>query len=87
MVNKAAHLFDAGQPCGAEANMSKYLAAEASWKAGDVCVQASGTLELARVADNADQWLARIGSFDLIPQASRMLRLLRRVQQAVARIP
>ena len=36
MVEKAAHLFDAGEACGAEANMAKMLASEASWRAGDV---------------------------------------------------
>jgi acyl-CoA dehydrogenase len=39
---KAAELFDAGQPCGAEANMAKYLAAKASWEAANVCVQTHG---------------------------------------------
>ena len=39
---KAAELFDAGKPCGAEANMSKYLAAKASWEAANVCVQTHG---------------------------------------------
>lgn len=42
MVEKGAMLYDAGEPCGAEANMSKMLAAEASWKAGDVCMQTHG---------------------------------------------
>ena len=42
MVERAARLFDAGQPCGAEANMAKMLAADASWKAGDVCMQTHG---------------------------------------------
>jgi acyl-CoA dehydrogenase len=32
-------LFDAHQPCGAEANMAKYLAAKASWEAANVCLQ------------------------------------------------
>ena len=31
---KAANLFDDGEPCGAEANMAKLLASEASWEAG-----------------------------------------------------
>jgi acyl-CoA dehydrogenase len=39
---KAAELFDAGQPCGAEANMAKYLAAKASWEAANMCVQTHG---------------------------------------------
>jgi acyl-CoA dehydrogenase len=39
---KACALFDAGQDCGAEANMAKYLAAEASWEAANVCLQTHG---------------------------------------------
>jgi acyl-CoA dehydrogenase len=39
---KAAELFDAGSPCGAEANMAKYLAAKASWEAANVCLQTHG---------------------------------------------
>jgi len=42
MVDKAAELFDAGKPCGSEANMAKMLASEASWFAGDTCVQTHG---------------------------------------------
>ncbi|GAB4350546.1 MAG: acyl-CoA dehydrogenase family protein [Gammaproteobacteria bacterium] len=39
---RAADLFDAGQPCGAEANMAKHLAARASWEAANVCLQTHG---------------------------------------------
>lgn len=39
---KACALFDAGQPCGAEANMAKYLAAKASWEAANACIQFHG---------------------------------------------
>jgi acyl-CoA dehydrogenase len=39
---KACALFDAHQPCGAEANMAKYLAAKASWEAANVCLQTHG---------------------------------------------
>jgi acyl-CoA dehydrogenase len=42
MRNKAAALFDAGEPCGAEANMAKYLAAEAAWDAGNACIDCHG---------------------------------------------
>jgi acyl-CoA dehydrogenase len=48
MVAKAAELFDAGAPCGAEANMAKMLASEASWRAGDVCMQTHGGFAFAR---------------------------------------
>jgi acyl-CoA dehydrogenase len=39
---KACQLFDEHQPCGAEANMAKYLAAKASWEAANVCIQYHG---------------------------------------------
>ena len=39
---QAANLFDAGRPCGAEANMAKYLGAEASWEAANACLQTFG---------------------------------------------
>ncbi len=42
MRYKAAALFDAHQPCGAEANMAKLLAADASWEAANACVQTHG---------------------------------------------
>ena len=42
MRYKAARLFDNQLPCGAEANMAKYLAAKASWEAANVCLQTHG---------------------------------------------
>jgi acyl-CoA dehydrogenase len=39
---KAATLFDAGEPCGAEANMAKYLGAEAAWEAANACLDCHG---------------------------------------------
>ena len=39
---KACELFDAQQPCGAQANMAKFLAAKASWEAANVCLQTHG---------------------------------------------
>jgi acyl-CoA dehydrogenase len=39
---RAAELFDRGAPCGAEANMAKQLAAEASWEAANVAMQTFG---------------------------------------------
>ncbi len=39
---KACQLFDAREPCGAEANMAKYLAAKASWEAANACIQFHG---------------------------------------------
>jgi len=42
MRYEAAGLFDAGRPCGPEANMAKLLAADASWEAANVCLQTHG---------------------------------------------
>ena len=47
----AAELFDAGQPCGAEANMSKLLAADASWEAANVTMQTYGGFGFAEEYD------------------------------------
>ncbi len=51
MVYRAAALFDTGKPCGAEANMAKLLAADASWKAGDTCLQTHGGFGFAEEYD------------------------------------
>ncbi len=42
MVWRAVDLFESGAACGAEANMAKLLASEASWAAGDTCIQTHG---------------------------------------------
>jgi len=42
MRDKAAALFEAGEPCGGEANMAKYLGAEAAWEAGNACIDCHG---------------------------------------------
>ena len=51
MLGKAAAKFDAGEPCGAEANMAKYLASEASWRAADMCMQTHGGFAFAEEYD------------------------------------
>ena len=51
MVAKAAALFDAGEPCGTEANMAKMLASEASWFAADMCIQTHGGFGFAEEFD------------------------------------
>ncbi|MBO9651687.1 MAG: acyl-CoA/acyl-ACP dehydrogenase [Variovorax sp.] len=42
MRYEACRLFDAHEPCGAQANMAKYLAAKASWEAANACLQFHG---------------------------------------------
>ncbi len=48
MIKKAAWLIDNGKPCGAEANMAKYLAAEAGFFAADAAIQTHGGFGYAR---------------------------------------
>ncbi|MEP7283282.1 MAG: acyl-CoA dehydrogenase family protein, partial [Rubrivivax sp.] len=47
----ACHRFDAREPCGAQANMAKYLAAKASWEAANVCLQFHGGYGFAEEYD------------------------------------
>jgi acyl-CoA dehydrogenase len=47
----AARRYDAHQPCGAQANMAKYLAAKASWEAANVCLQTHGGFGFAHEYD------------------------------------
>lgn len=50
-VYDAAAKYEAGLPCGAEANMSKLLASEASWAAADTCLQTHGGFGFAQEYD------------------------------------
>ena len=56
MIRKAAALFDAGLPCGAEANMAKLIASEASWHAAEACLQCHGGFGYAREYDVERKW-------------------------------
>ena len=51
MRYKACDLFDKGEACGAKANMAKYLAAKASWEAGNACLQFHGGFGFAHEYD------------------------------------
>jgi acyl-CoA dehydrogenase len=48
MVREAAALYDAARDCGAEANMAKLLAADASWAAANMCIETHGGFGLPR---------------------------------------
>ncbi|GAA4255546.1 acyl-CoA dehydrogenase [Azospirillum formosense] len=48
---EACRLYDAGEPCGAQANMAKYLAAKASWEAANACLQFHGGFGFASEYD------------------------------------
>lgn len=51
MVHDAIAKYEAGENCGAEANMAKMLAADASWAAGEACVQTHGGFGFAAEYD------------------------------------
>ena len=51
MVDKAATLFDQGKKCGAEANMAKMLAADASWRAGTTAMETFGGFGFSKEYD------------------------------------
>jgi len=51
MRYEAARLYDAGEPCGSEANIAKLLAADASWEAANVCLQTHGGFGFAAEYD------------------------------------
>ncbi|GAB5374593.1 MAG: acyl-CoA dehydrogenase family protein [Acuticoccus sp.] len=51
MTAEAARKFDAHEPCGAEANMAKLLAADASWEAANACLQFHGGFGFAAEYD------------------------------------
>ncbi len=56
MIHKAASLFDAGERCGKEANLAKLLASEASWAAGEACLQSHGGFGFAEEYDVERKW-------------------------------
>jgi len=56
MLRKAAALFQAGEPCGEDANVAKLLASEASWQAAEACMQTHGGFGYAREYDVERRW-------------------------------
>ena len=56
MCRRAAALFQAGQPCGADANIAKLLASEATWKAADTTFQTHGGFAFAQEYDIERKW-------------------------------
>jgi alkylation response protein AidB-like acyl-CoA dehydrogenase len=56
MVRKAAALFQAGLPCGEDANIAKLLSSEAAWNAGEACLQTHGGFGYAKEYDVERRW-------------------------------
>lgn len=58
MTRMAAALFQSGLPCGEEANIVRYLTAEAAWNAGEACMQTHGGFAVAREYNIERKWRA-----------------------------
>jgi acyl-CoA dehydrogenase len=58
LARAAAALFEAGEPCGEEANIAKLLASEAAWNAAEACMQTFGGFSVAREYDIERKWRA-----------------------------
>lgn len=56
ILRRACALFDAGAVCGEDANMAKLLTSEASWRAGEACLQTHGGFGFAREYDVERKW-------------------------------
>jgi acyl-CoA dehydrogenase len=56
MARRAAALFDAGRPCGEDANLAKLLASEATWHAAEACMQTHGGFGFAQEYDVERKW-------------------------------
>ena len=56
MLRKAAALFQAGLPCGEDANLAKLLSSDAAWHAAEACMQTHGGFGYAREYDVERRW-------------------------------
>ena len=72
MVFKAAALYDAGRPCGAEANAAKYLAAEAAFKACETAVLTHGGMGYAKEF-HVERYLREVMIARLAPVSPHMI--------------
>ena len=72
MVYKAAWLYDHGQPCGKEANMAKYMSAEAGFEAADRAMQAHGGYGYIKDYDVERYW-REIRLFRIAPISQEMV--------------
>jgi acyl-CoA dehydrogenase len=69
---KAAELFDAGASCGAEANMAKFLASEASWAAGNAALDTHGGFGFA-TEYNIERKLRETRLYQVAPISNNMI--------------
>jgi acyl-CoA dehydrogenase len=84
MARQAAALYDAGQPCGREANMAKFLCADAGFRAADAAVQTLGGMGYAREY-HVERYFREARLLRLAPISQEMV--LNYVSQHVLRLP
>jgi acyl-CoA dehydrogenase len=84
MRYRAVSLFDAGKPCGKEANMAKLLAAEASWEAGNVALQTHGGFGFAEEYD-IERKFRETRLYQVIPVSTNLI--LSYVAEHVLKLP
>ena len=72
MVHEAARKYEAGEDIGAEANMAKLLAADASWVAADMCVQTHGGFGFAEEFD-IEQKFRETRLYQVAPISTNMI--------------
>jgi alkylation response protein AidB-like acyl-CoA dehydrogenase len=72
LLRRAAALFEAGLPCGKDANMGKLLASEASWHAAEACLQCHGGFGFAREYDVERKW-RETRLFQIAPISTNMV--------------
>ncbi|MGO0577587.1 acyl-CoA dehydrogenase family protein [Ornithinimicrobium panacihumi] len=70
---EACALFDAGEACGAEANMAKWLAAEASWQAANMCLDTYGGFGFVDTYD-VERKFRETRVYGIAPVSSNMIR-------------
>jgi len=84
LVREGIRRFEAGEPCGEQANMAKMLASEASWAAGEACMQTHGGFGFAEEYDVERKWReARL--YQIAPISTNMI--LAYVAQHVLKMP
>lgn len=81
---RACDLYDGNEPCGAEANMSKYLAAKASWEAANACIQFHGGFGFAEEYD-VERKFRETRLYQVAPISTNMV--LSYIGQHVLRMP
>ena len=72
VTRAAAALFEAGRPCGEEANMAKLLSSETAWHAGEACMQTFGGFALAREYDIERKW-REVGIYQTAPISTNLI--------------